>query len=104
MQARAEREAAEDDVVLPLLNGEEQVGPGDRWIASLLGRLGLPVVIAVNKVDRLDKTKTARVLMQAAELDVGDDIFPVAAKTGAGVAPLLDHLRGLLPEGPFFFP
>ena len=104
MQARVEREVAEDDAVLFVLNGEEQVGPGDRWIASLLAKLSLPVVIAVNKVDRLDKVKTARVLTQAAELEVGDDIFPVAARTGAGVAPLMEHLRGLLPEGPFFFP
>src|SRR3712207_1292599 len=42
--------------------------------------------------------------MAAAELDVGDEIFPVAARTGAGVGPLLEALRALLPEGPFFFP
>jgi GTP-binding protein Era len=104
MQARVEREVAEDDAVLFVVNGEEQIGPGDRWIASLLARLEIPVVIAVNKVDRLDNAKTARVLTQAAELEVGDDIFPIAAKTGQGVIPLLEHLRSLLPEGPFFFP
>jgi GTP-binding protein Era len=104
MQARVEREVAEDDAVLFVVNGEEGIGPGDRWIADLLRPAAIPVVIAVNKVDRLSKGATAEVLMAAAELGVGDDIFPVAARTGAGVQPLLDHLRSLLPDGPFFFP
>src|SRR3712207_2659878 len=104
MQARVEREVADDDGVLFVVNGEEGIGPGDRWIAGLLAKVGVPVTIAVNKVDRLSKARTAEVLLEAAELGVGDDIFPVAAKTGAGVAPLLEHLRALLPEGPFFFP
>jgi len=44
------------------------------------------------------------VLVEAAGLGVGDDVFPVSARTGKGVGPLLEHLRSLLPEGPFFFP
>ena len=38
MQARVEREVADDDVVLFVVNGEEGIGPGDRWIAELLAR------------------------------------------------------------------
>lgn len=104
MQARVEREVAEDDGVLFVLNGEEGIGPGDRWIASVLQKLSVPVVIAVNKVDRLDRTRTVEVLSEAAELGVGDDIFPISARTAKGVGPLLEHLRALLPEGPFFYP
>jgi GTP-binding protein Era len=104
MQARVEREVAEDDAVLFVLNGQEGIGPGDRWIAGVLERVDVPVVIAVNKVDRLSRPRTVEVLAAAAELGVGDDVFPVAARTGKGVGPLLDHLRGLLPEGPFFYP
>jgi GTPase len=104
MQARVEREVADDDGVLLVLNAEEGVGPGDRWIAGLLAGVGVPVVIVVNKVDRLSRPQVAEVLSAAAELEVGDDIFPVSAKTGAGVEPLRAHLDSLLPEGPFFFP
>jgi GTPase len=104
MQARVEREVADDDAVLMVVNAEEGIGPGDRWIAELLGGVAVPVVIAVNKVDRLPRPQVAEVLTAAAELDVGDDIFPVSAKTGAGIGPLREHLDGLLPEGPFFFP
>jgi GTP-binding protein Era len=103
MQARVEREVAENDAVLLVLNGEEGVGPGDRWIAGVLSGVDVPVVIGVNKLDRLSRTRTAEVLMAAAELGVGDDIFPLSARKGSGVEPLRDHLIGLLPEGPFFF-
>jgi GTPase len=104
MQRRVERELADSDATLMVVNGEEGVGPGDRFIASAVRAAGLPVVIAVNKVDRLDRARTVRVLSEAAELDVGDDVFPVSARTGAGVDALRAHLAGLMPEGPFLFP
>jgi GTPase len=104
MQARVEHEVRDDDAVLFLLNGEQGVGPGDRWIAELLTAIGVPVVVAVNKLDRLSKPRTVEVLQAAAELGVGDDVFPIAARTGLGLAPLRDHLVTLLPEGPFLFP
>jgi GTP-binding protein Era len=104
MQARVEREVADDDAVLFVVNGEEGIGPGDRWIAELLQKAGLPVIVAVNKIDRMSKAKTLAALTAAAELGAGDEIFPIAARTGAGVGPLLDALVALLPEGPFFFP
>jgi GTP-binding protein Era len=104
MQARVEREVADDDAVLMVLNAEEGVGPGDRWIAELLAGSGVPVIVAVNKVDRLNRPQAAEVLTAAAELPAGDDVFPVSAKTGAGIDPLRAHLVSLLPEGPFFFP
>ncbi len=103
MQARVERELADSDVALLVLNAEERVGAGDRFLADLLRRADLPVVVAVNKVDRLDRGRTVVALDAAAELGVGDDVFPVSARTGAGVRPLTEHLVGLLPEGPFFF-
>ena len=63
----------------------------------------MPVVLAVNKIDRLDHARTAAALAAAAELVPGAEVFPVSARTGAGVEPLVEHLVGLLPEGPFYF-
>ena len=104
MQRRVEQELADSDAALLVLNGEEGVGPGDRWIAALLERSPVPVVVAVNKLDRLDRAGTLEVLTAAAELGVGDDVFPVSAQTGSGVAALHEHLGGLVPESPFFYP
>jgi len=103
MQRRVEQELADADAALLLLNGEEGVGPGDRFIAEALERSPVPVVLAVNKVDRLDRAATAAALAAAAELREDAEVFPVSARTGAGVQPLVEHLVSLLPEGPFYF-
>jgi GTP-binding protein Era len=106
MQHRVESELGEADAALFVVNGEQGIGgPGDVFIAEALKNVDVPVVVAVNKVDRLDRPRTVLALQAAADL-VGDDaeIFPVSARTGKGVGPLLDHLASLLPEGPFYFP
>src|SRR5712691_4591614 len=106
MQRRVERELADSDAVLLVINGEEGVGPGDRFIdrALLAARLDLPVLCAVNKVDRLGKPQTTEVLASAAELKSVDEIFPISAKTGEGLEPLLERLAGLMPGGPYLYP
>jgi GTPase len=104
MQRRVESEVAESDAALFVISGEEGVGPGDRWIAGVLSASGVPVVLAVNKVDRLDRPRTVQVLSDAAELDVAEEIFPISARTGRGVTELRNHLATLMPEGDFLFP
>jgi len=103
MQRRVERELAETDVALLVLNAEQGVGPGDRWIANLLKTAPCPVVVVINKVDRLDRPHIVLALQAAGELGVGEDIFPVSARKGTGVGALADHLFSLIPESPFLF-
>ena len=106
MQRRVEREIGESDAVLFVLNAEQGVGPGDRFIAKLLLRANAdtPVVCAVNKVDRLNNAETAAVLAETAELEGVDEIFPVSARKGVGLEALIEKLIELTPEGPFLFP
>jgi GTPase len=105
MQRRVEAELAEADAALVVVNGEQGIGPGDRFIAAALTSSPVPVVIAVNKVDRLDRPRTVLALDAAADLRLPEaEVFPVSARTGRGVPALVDHLAGLLPEGPFYFP
>jgi GTP-binding protein Era len=102
--ARCVREELEgSDVALLILSGEHGVGPGDRFIAQALAQAHLPVAIAVNKVDRLNRSQTLAALEQAAKLELEGEVFPISARSGAGVGALVAHLGGLLPEGPFLF-
>jgi GTP-binding protein Era len=103
MQRRVETELGEADGCLMVVNAEQGIGPGDRFIASQLRRAGVPVVIAVNKIDRIDRAKTAAVLQAADELGIAESIFPISARKGDGMEQLLDHLVSLLPSGPFYF-
>ena len=105
MQRRVETELAESDAALLVLNGEQGVGgPGDRFIAQALAGAKVPVVIAVNKVDAIRHDATVAALQAAADLGLDAEVFPISARTARGVAELTEHLVGLLPEGPFYFP
>jgi GTP-binding protein Era len=105
MQRRVEQELADADAALFVVNGEQGVGgPGDRWIAEALKASGVPITIAVNKVDRLDRPRSVVALQAAADLELDAEVFPVSARSGRGIAPLVDHVAGLLPEGPLYFP
>jgi GTP-binding protein Era len=106
MQHRVERELADSDVALLVVNGEEGIGPGDRFIArALLGAgTAVPTVCAVNKADRTGPNELVPVLAAAAELEGVDDVFPISARTGEGLPALIERLAMLVPEGPFLYP
>jgi len=104
MQRQVERALGDADAALFVLNGEQEIGPGDRFIADALKSAGVPTVTVLNKVDRLDKPRTVRALADAAELDVQGELFPISAKSGAGVEPVVEELVALVPEGPFLYP
>ena len=104
MAGRVREELDGSDAALLVLNGEQGVGPGDRYIAQALAQTNGPVAIAVNKADRLDRAGTVAMLSEAAQLEVGDEIFPISARTGKGVEALVEYLIELMPPGPFMFP
>ncbi|HWF55571.1 MAG TPA: GTPase Era [Solirubrobacteraceae bacterium] len=104
MQRRVEHELADADGCLLVLNAEQGIGPGDRFIAELLRSASVPVMVAINKIDRVDRNRLVPVLTAAAEeLDFAAEIMPVSARTGTGMPALLQQLVALLPEGPFYF-
>jgi GTPase len=104
MQRQVERALADADAALFVLNGEQEIGPGDRFIADALKTAGVPTVTVLNKVDRLDRPRTVKALSDAAELGVQGELFPISAKSGAGVGPVVEQLVSLVPEGPFMYP
>ena len=103
MQKRVERELSDSDAVLFVLNGEEGTGAGDRFITELLKVSSKPVLIAVNKGDRLNRSRTLESLLAAEGLGLDAEIFPISAKTGEGVDVLVARLAELMPEGPLLF-
>jgi len=103
MARRVQQELEGADAALLMLNAEQPPGPGDRFIARELGQAGLPVAIALNKIDRLDQGALLAALSRVQELALDGEIFPISARTGAGIAELVEHLASLLPEAPFMF-
>ncbi len=103
MARRVQHELEGADATLLMLSGAEGVGPGDRFIAGTLAAMGTPVTIAVNKIDRPSRAALMATLAQAAALSIRSEVFPICARTGAGVGELLEHLATLMPAGPFLF-
>lgn len=103
MARRVQHELEGADAMLLMLNGEQGVGPGDRFIASTLTSVQRPVTIAVNKTDRLSRAELIAVLEQAVELEPRAEVFPISARKGSGMAALVEHLAALMPVGPFMF-
>jgi len=103
MQRRMRRELEDADAVLFVLNGQQSVGSGDRFIARAIRAAGIRPVTAVNKLDVLDRAAAARALAAAGELGLDGEIFPVSALTGAGVSELVEAIVDALPPGPFMY-
>jgi len=104
MQKTVDASFEEVDAVLFVLSARERIGAGDRFIASRVFALGVPVVVVLNKVDRLKAGHIAQQMNAAARLGNFHALHPVSAKTGDGIGALRDELVALLPEGPLYFP
>ncbi|MBI5344640.1 MAG: GTPase Era [Deltaproteobacteria bacterium] len=92
------------DVALYLVEGTRPVSEDDRFIIGGLKRAAPPVVLAVNKTDKVaDKRELLPVIEAYSRIYPFKEIVPISAATGDGVDGLLETLSGYLPEGPRFF-
>lgn len=94
---------ADADAVLFVVDATMPVGPGDRLIAARLVESGSDVVVAVNKVDAASRVETVSQLVEASEWPF-EHYFPLSARTGEGVAELIEELVSRLDDGPQFYP
>jgi len=104
MQRTVDQSLEDVEAILFVLSARERIGAGDRFVAERVFALGVPVVIALNKVDRLKPGHIAEQMQNAARLGQFHSLHPVSAVTGDGVAELRDDLVALLPEGPAYYP
>jgi GTP-binding protein Era len=105
MQVRVDETMASDvDAVMVVVSARDRIGAGDRFVGRRVFSLGVPVVIVVNKVDRLKAGHIASQMKQAATLGNFHALHPVSALTGDGIDELRGDLISLLPDGPPLYP
>jgi GTP-binding protein Era len=104
MQETVDSSFEEVDAVLLVLDARARIGAGDRFVARRVFALGKPVLIALNKIDRLKRGHVLSQMRVAAGLGDFHALHPVSAKTKEGVGELRGDLVSLLPEGPAYFP
>jgi GTPase len=103
---------SEVDVIAFCLPADEKAGPGDRFIATQLAKVGrTPIVAVVTKTDRVDRKRLTERLLEVAAMPKelpGErewaDVVPVSAVDGFQVDVVADVLAGYLPEGPPLYP
>jgi GTP-binding protein Era len=86
-----------------VLAADEPLGAGDRFVARRVFAGDAPVVIVLNKVDRLRPSQIAARIAEAATLGDFRALHPVSARTGDGIPALRADLAALLPDGPAYF-
>jgi GTP-binding protein Era len=104
MQQTVDSSFDDVDAVLFVVDARAHIGSGDRFVARRVFSLQKPVIIALNKVDRLKPAHIATQMKAAAALGDFHALHPVSAKTKEGVGELRGDLVYLLPEGPAYFP
>jgi GTP-binding protein Era len=104
MQQTVDASFEDVDAVLLVVDARARIGAGDRFVARRVFSLEKPVLIALNKVDRLKPAHIASQMKAAAALGDFHALHPVSAKTKDGVDELRGDLVSLLPEGPAYFP
>jgi len=100
----ARQALADADVVLLVLDAHAGIGGGDRELIGALAPLATPVVVALNKIDRVAKPSLLPVLAKLGEQLPGRDVIPISARSGDGVPAVLKTVTALLPEGPRLYP
>jgi GTP-binding protein Era len=104
MQRTVDQSLDDVEAILFVLSARERIGAGDRFIAERVFGLTVPVVIALNKVDRLKPGHIAEQMQNGSRLGDFHSLHPVSALTRDGIDDLRADLVSLLPEGPPYYP
>ena len=93
------------DLVLLMVDATEPMGRGDEFTLDLVKRSGTRAFLLPNKVDALrDKTKLLPLIGRYTSEAEFAEVIPISARTGDGVALLVETVLATLPEGPLLYP
>ena len=100
----ADAALSEVDAALFLIDVFEGLGGGDRFIIEKLKKTNTPVVLVLNKIDKVHPEKLLEIITQYKDLHDFAQIIPVSALLGSNVDTLLEQLLPYMPEGPQYYP
>lgn len=105
MVKTVEKTVDDVDIALLVVDAQDKLHPAEEELIRKIGAQRLPAVLAVNKIDLLEKkTLLMERIAQLSALHDFDAVVPISAATGDGVAALKQELAALLPDGPAYFP
>lgn len=100
----AEHTLKEVDVILFLVEPTDYIGAGEKHIIEQLKKANTPVILLINKIDKVQKKEELLLYIDAYRKEMEfDQIIPVSAKNGEGTEDLLKTIFDYLPYGPMFY-
>lgn len=93
----------EVDVLVAVIEATSGIGREDEWVFEEVKRTARPAILAINKVDLVNKPTVLPLIEQCARLNLFQEQIPVSAKTGQNMDALLTQLIARLPEGPRWY-
>ena len=93
----------EVDVVVLLVDGSEQLGTGDKFVIERLKEVKQPVILVINKIDKLSKEQIYLKIKEYSELYDFKEIIPLSAIKNNNVKELIKVLKEYLPVGEQMF-
>ncbi len=97
-------EARGADTVVVLVDVAKGIDDEVQRVLEEAGRLNVPVLLALNKIDRVKKEQLLAIADEASKHATFDQVFMISALNGAGVGDLKSYLAGAVPEGPWLYP
>ena len=94
----------EVDAIIFVVDDSLSLGPADKFILEHLQGIKTPVILAINKVDKIMPDQYAIITKLYAEYDFIKEIISISALQGANIGPLIEKVVGFLPEGPMYYP
>lgn len=104
MLKAAEGTLNEVDVIFFVTDASEKFGGGEKYILERLEKVTVPVILAINKIDLLDREKLLPIISAYSERRNFAAVVPISAADGTNVEELLDEAKKFLPEGPKYYP
>lgn len=95
---------ADVDCVLLLVEPVASPGPQELALIERIKQQRSPAILAINKIDTIEKPQLLAVMQEYAKLHDFDAIIPISARTGEGTEELMEQLENYAQEGPHFFP
>lgn len=92
------------DLVLFMVNANEKLGPGDRFIMDILKRTDQPVFLVINKIDLIHPDELLPIIDGYTQEFNFKEIIPISALQGNNVNRLMEVIQSYLPEGPQYYP
>jgi GTP-binding protein Era len=92
------------DLILLMVEAAPPVAPEARYVLEFLSKCSFPVILLINKVDRVRKESLLPLIEAYSQLFEFSQIIPISALAGDGTDRLMEEILTVLPEGPQYFP